>query len=129
MMPTDSEYGGWPASGEMDIMEYLGHQQTISYGTCHYGYAGDHQSQGSSYTLPSGDLTDGFHLFAMEWEANEIRWYVDGTLYFTVNDLGGYPWVYDKDFHFILNVAVGGNWPGSPDATTVFPQTMEVEYV
>jgi len=131
MMPTNSEYGTWPASGEIDIMEYLGHQTSTSYGTIHYGFTGNHQFMGSNYTLPSGDFFDNFHLFAVEWEPDEIRWYIDGINYFSIasSSLGSFPWVFDQDFHFILNVAVGGNWPGSPDATTNFPQTMEVEYV
>lgn len=131
MMPTDSEYGGWPASGEIDIMEFLGHQPATSYGTLHYGYVGEHQYIGDSYTLPSGIFSGSFHDFSLEWEADEIRWYVDGNLYHTVTeaDLGSYPWVFDQDFHFILNVAVGGNWPGYPDGSTSFPQTMEVDYV
>ena len=84
MMPTDSEYGGWPASGEMDIMEYLGHQTNIAYGTCHYGFQGDHQFSGSSYTLPSGNFTDGFHTFSMEWEPDTIKWFVNNIPYFTL---------------------------------------------
>lgn len=131
MMPTNNAYGGWPASGEMDIMEYLGHQTNKAYGTCHYGYVGDHQYLGSNYTLPSGTFPNNFHVFAMEWEPDTIKWFVDNVNYYTVkrSDLGSYPWVYDKDFHFILNVAVGGNWPGPPNGTTVFPQTMKVDYV
>ncbi len=131
MMPTNSEYGGWPASGEIDIMEFLGHQPAITYGTLHYGYEGNHQYMGISYTLPSGTFSGSFHDFTVEWEEDKIRWYVDGNLYQTITeaDLGSYPWVFDQDFHFILNVAVGGNWPGSPDGSTSFPQTMEVDYV
>ncbi len=131
MMPTDSEYGGWPASGEVDIMEFLGHQTATSYGTVHYGYVGDHQYMGTSYSLPTGIFPGSFHDFTIEWEAAAIRWYVDGNLYYTItpSNLGVYPWVFDKDFHFILNLAVGGDWPGNPDPSTIFPQTMEVDYV
>jgi len=132
MMPTSSVYGGWPSSGEIDIMEYLGHQTNVSYGTCHYGNAwNDKGSSGNSYTLPSGNFHTSWHDFSIEWEPNVIRWYVDGNLYHTATPASAapYSWPFDQDFHFILNIAVGGAWPGYPDASTVFPQTMEVEYV
>ncbi len=132
MLPTDNVYGTWPASGEIDIMEYLGHQTNITHGTAHWGNAWpDHQYQGQSYTLPSGGYNDGFHTFTVEWEPTEIRWYMDGIQYHSINTstLSGYHWPFDQKFHFLLNVAVGGNWPGYPDATTMFPQTMEVDWV
>jgi len=132
MMPTDNVYGGWPSSGEIDIMEYLGHQTNVSYGTCHYGNAwNDKGSSGTSYTLPSGNYHTSWHDFSIEWAPNVIRWYVDGNLYHTATPASAapYAWPFDQDFHFILNIAVGGAWPGYPDASTVFPQTMEVEYV
>ena len=131
MLPTDNIYGGWPASGEMDIMEYLGHQANITYATAHYGTNGDHQFQGDSYTLPTGDFSQSFHEFAMEWKPDTLEWFVDDLLIFTLTatDIAPYTWVFDQDFHFILNLAIGGNWPGNPDGTTVFPQTLEVDYV
>ncbi len=132
MMPSDNAYGSWPGSGELDIMELLGHEPDICYTTLHYGYTDDHQSQGTSYQLPGpDDFADGFHDFSVEWEPNKIEWFVDDVSVFilTDTDLAPYPWVFDRDFHFILNVAVGGNWPGPPDNTTVFPQTMLVDYV
>lgn len=131
MMPTDNFYGTWPASGEMDIMELLGHQTDIAYGTCHYGVSNDHQQLGSNFTLSSGEFSEDFHTFALEWTANALKWYIDDNLYFSISDLdvAPYEWVFDQDFHFILNVAVGGNWPGNPNGATTFPQALEVDYV
>jgi len=90
-----------------------------------------HQYQGAFFTLQQGTFNDNFHLFWIEWQQNEIKWYVDSTLYFTrvPAHLGGANWPFNERFHIILNVAVGGNWPGSPDSTTVFPQAMVVDYV
>ncbi len=132
MMPTESAYGIWPRSGEIDIMEYLGHQTSINYGTCHFGDAWDNKDySGNSRNISPASYADGnFHTFSVEWEPNEIRWYVDGIHYHTFDgNVGSYIYPFDRDFHFILNIAVGGSWPGNPDATTVFPQTMEVDYV
>ena len=131
MMPTDAVYGRWPASGEIDIMELVGHEPDRVHGTLHYGPP--HTYTGGSYTLGSGSFNDDFHTFALEWEHGEIRWYVDGELFLTQTDWfskdQGFPAPFDQRFHMILNVAVGGNWPGSPDANTVFPQEMVIDYV
>ncbi|HSR87804.1 MAG TPA: glycoside hydrolase family 16 protein, partial [Pontiella sp.] len=134
MLPTDWVYGGWAASGEIDIMEIVGHQPNILHGTIHYhGEWPDNWYSGGSYTLPTGDFSDDFHVFAVEWEYGEIRWYVDGIHYHTEtwwdSTSAPYPAPFDERFHILLNVAVGGNWPGSPDGTTVFHQRMEVDYV
>ncbi|MBL7815095.1 MAG: family 16 glycosylhydrolase [Saprospiraceae bacterium] len=130
LMPTNSEYGTWPRSGEIDVMELLGHQPNIVYGTIHSGTsAGATVSSSANYTLPSGSFADDFHTFSIEWSPTEVKWLVDGTLYSTKTGSDISPWVFDKTFHAILNVAVGGNWPGAPNGTTVFPQTMEVDYV
>ncbi|MBT3254150.1 MAG: glycoside hydrolase family 16 protein [Candidatus Marinimicrobia bacterium] len=134
MMPTYSVYGGWPVSGEIDIMELLGHDNSRTYGTIHYGnHYPDKRSSGTSYVLPSGNFSDSFHTFAFEWEEHEMRWYVDDVLFQTLSSwftIGGdYPAPFDQEFHLILNVAVGGEWPGNPDDTTLFPQTMLVDYV
>ncbi len=134
MLPTDWDYGGWPLSGEIDIMELLGQDTKRIYGTLHYGnnYP-DNTHTGDNYVLQSSTFAGDFHVFAIEWEESEIRWYVDGNLYLTQNQWytpsAPYPAPFDKRFHIILNVAVGGNWPGDPDNFTVFPQTMEVDYV
>jgi beta-glucanase (GH16 family) len=126
MLPSDWEYGGWPASGEIDIMELLGHQTNKVYGTLHYGTDPAHHLQkGGSYTLPSGTFAGGYHTFTVEWDSLHFVWYVDGSAYFAANMQSPF----DRRFHLLLNVAVGGNWPGSPDEFTTFPQTMYVEYV
>jgi beta-glucanase (GH16 family) len=126
MLPSDWEYGGWPLSGEIDIMELLGHQPYKVYGTIHYGPAWpNNQHSGSSYSLPSGTFSDDYHVFAIEWDSTGISWFVDGNKYHT--EYHAKP--FDKRFHILLNVAVGGNWPGSPDAATVFPQKMYVDYI
>lgn len=125
MLPTDGEYGGWPASGEIDIMELLGHQPYKVYGTIHYGTSANHQFSGGSFQLPTSTFSADYHLFSIEWDSTGMRWYVDGNKYHT--EVHGQP--FDKIFHIILNVAVGGNWPGSPNATTSFPQKMYVDYV
>ncbi len=122
---------GWPACGEIDIMENIGGEPRRVHGTVHGpGYSGA-QGVSAAYDLggPSA-FADAYHVYAVEWEADTIRWYVDSALYATVTprDLPG-PWVFDHPFFIILNVAVGGGWPGSPDSTTVFPQTLQVDYV
>jgi len=134
MLPTENAYGGWAASGEIDIMELVGHEPAVVHGTLHYG--GEWPANtftGDSYQLASGTFADDFHTFAMEWEEGEIRWYVDGVHYQTQTQWnssnGAYPAPFDEEFHLILNIAVGGNWPGPPDLTTVFPQTMDVDWV
>jgi beta-glucanase (GH16 family) len=123
---------GWPAGGELDIMEHIGREPLNVYGTIHGpGYSGA-AGIGAPYSLTSGAFSDAFHVFAIEWEPNQIRWYVDGNLYQTrtPSDLpAGSAWVFDHPFFMLLNVAVGGYWPGDPDSTTVFPQKMYVDYV
>jgi beta-glucanase (GH16 family) len=133
MLGSDIDGVGWPVCGEIDVMENIGREPLAVHGTLHGpGYSGG-SGIGATYTLPSGQrFADDFHVVAVEWEANAIRWYVDGALYQTRTpaDLpGSARWVFDHPFFIILNVAVGGSWPGSPDASTVFPQRMLVDYV
>jgi beta-glucanase (GH16 family) len=132
MLPTDEVYGIWPQSGELDIMEYLGHTPSVVHGTLHYGNPWPNNSNTTkSFTLSSGGFNDGYHIYALEWTENDIKWYVDGYLYSTKtrSDLGSSRWPFDQKFHFLFNMAVGGNWPGNPDGSTVFPQVFEVDYV
>lgn len=134
MLPTDWVYGGWAASGEIDIMELLGQDTKTVYGTLHYGGAWPaNVHTGTSFKLAQGDFSAEFHTFRLEWEPNEFRWYVDDKLYQTQTKWHtqgqAYPAPFDQRFHLLLNVAVGGNWPGNPDTTTIFPQTMMVDYV
>lgn len=122
---------GWPASGEIDIMELLGQEPSKAYGTLHYGTsAATHGSKGNSYTLNGSTFYDQFHVFSMDWAQDQIKLYIDNNLYLTVTktDIGN-PYPFNAPFFFIFNVAVGGNWPGNPDGTTTFPQRMIVDYV
>ena len=129
MLGADIEQVGWPQCGEIDIMEYIGKEPHNVYGTLHGpGYSG---AQGISKPRAiDGNYPDDFHTFAVEWEPNVIRWYADGELYHTLTpkDMQG-AWVYEHDFFILLNLAVGGYWPGMPDETTVFPQMCLVDYV
>ena len=127
------DQGRWPANGEIDIMENIGKEPSTVHGTAHGpGYSGGN-GIGKRFALPGGTrFADDFHVYAVEWEPNEIRWYVDDHLYHTLSPAGlpaGTKWVYDHPFYILLNLAVGGNWPGPPDATTQFPQTMLVDFV
>jgi uncharacterized protein YjdB len=139
MMPTDENiYGQWPKCGEIDIAEVLGHQTNKNYGTLHFGEP--HTQKQGSYTLAQGDFSSEYHIYSCEWDPNEFRFYVDGILFYTVNDWFSkrtgfeevtYPAPYDQPFYLILNLAVGGNWPGNPDQTTLFDENAElkIDYV
>jgi len=133
MLGNDIDKPGWPTCGEIDIMENIGKEPALVHGTIHGpGYSGEH-GIGAPYALSSGQpFADDFHIYAVEREPNAIRFYVDDHLYTTRTpaDLPkGAKWVYDHPFFLLLNVAVGGGWPGNPDATSTFPQTMLVDYV
>jgi beta-glucanase (GH16 family) len=124
---------GWPRCGEIDVMENIGREPTMVHGTIHGpGYSGA-KGIGAAYSLPDSSIfAEDFHVYAVEWSKGIIRFYVDGSQYksITPKDLPpGAPWVYDHPFFILLNVAVGGTWPGKPDETTVFPQMMLVDYV
>ncbi len=125
---------GWPACGEIDIMEILGHQPGLVYGTLHGpGYSGAN-GIGATSTLPNtGSFSDGYHVFAIEWMPGRIDWWVDDTKYFTAQTSSlppGTSWVPDTGpFFIILNLAVGGNFPGNPDSTTTFPAEYRIDYV
>jgi len=134
MMPTDEKYGGWPHSGEIDIMELLGHEPNKVHGTLHYSRPGGrHTSTGTNTTLVTGSFADDFHVFRLDWAPGVMRWYVDDRVFQTQTNwqsrANPFPAPFDQRFHLILNLAVGGNWPGNPDATTTFPQAMLVDYV
>ena len=122
---------GWPAGGEIDVMENIGREPNVVHGTVHGpGYSGAHGIGGAD-TL-ARPLADDFHVYAIEWEPNEIRWYIDGRPYFRLTPAQlppGTRWVFDHPHFVIMNVAVGGGWPGDPDATSTFPQRMLVDWV
>lgn len=136
MLPTDSPYGGWAASGEIDILETVG-VPLSAHGTLIYGGGWPNQVyNGSSYSIGTS-FANGFHVYTLEWTQDEMRWFIDGVQYHSVTSDDWYSDAapgnnrapFDVPFHFLLNVAVGGNWPGPPDATTPFPQEMLVDWV
>ena len=132
MLGADIDQVGWPACGEIDIMEYVGQEPRVIHGSLHGPghYGGTAVTR--KHVIAQGGFHLGFHVFAVEWQENSITWFVDGYAYHTVTpeDLPpGAIWAYNHPFFILLNVAVGGGWPGSPDESTVFPQTMLVDYV
>ena len=139
MMPADeSHYGQWPKCGEIDIMEVLGDQIKKNHGTIHFGEP--HEQKQGIINLTKGNFADDFHIFAVEWDPEEMRFYVDDKMYYKVNDWftkkpgidrEPFPAPFDQKFYIILNVAVGGSWPGNPDSSTKFDESaqMLVDYV
>jgi beta-glucanase (GH16 family) len=134
LLPSRGVYGSGTAGGEIDIMEMIGSEPNRVHGTLHFGNPPERAS--NIYVLQDGvNYSDDFHIFALEWEPNEIRWYVDDELFhsttewFTSTKNAAYPAPFDQNFYLIVNVAVGGAWPGDPDASSVFPQMMFVDYV
>ncbi len=132
MLGNDIEKVSWPTCGEIDIMENIGREPAIAHGTIHGPGYSSGKGIGTPYPLATGRFADDYHVFATEWEPNQIRFYVDDHLYATSTptDLpAGTKWVYDHPFFVILDLAIGGGWPGNPDQTTIFPQIMLVDYV
>lgn len=130
---------GWPSCGENDIMEMIGGSGTGSsgnplsdstaYGTLHWSQSGSEASSGGKYSLSSGKFADDFHLFGVIWTSKIVQFYVDNTVYYQVDITPTALNAFRNNFFIILNLAVGGTWPGSPDNSTVFPQAMQVDYV
>ena len=133
MLGDDNAAVSWPKCGEVDIMENIGKESDVVHGTMHGpGYFAGEGPTAKFCFKDHRRIADGFHIFGVEWEADEIRWYVDGQLYArrTPADLPkGKQWVFNKPFFLLLNLAIGGEWPGNPDATTKFPAVMAVDYV
>jgi len=132
MLGTNINIVSWPACGEIDIMELIGTYPGRVYGTMHWKpVTGTNTNKGSEYNLSSGNYSQQFHVFSIIWSQDMIKWLVDDQLFFTGTkaDVGSANYPFNAPEFFIFNVAVGGNWPGSPDAGTEFPQRMFVDYV
>ena len=134
MLGNDVTTSGWPTCGEIDIMENIGKEPGTVHGSLHGPSSAKRTSDTTApFGLPAGQtFANQFHLYAVEWEPGVIRFYVDMNLYATFTQSqwpAGGSWVFDHPFFIILNVAVGGIWPRSPDSTTQFPQQMLVDYV
>lgn len=130
MLGADIDENPWPGAGEIDIMEYRGQEPTVLIGSMHGpGYSAG-EAISKEYELTNDRFDTGFHIFGIEWGPEYVNFYVDDVLYnqITPEDVPG-PWVFNKPFYILMNVAVGGTFVGSPDEETVFPQTMLVDYV
>lgn len=122
---------GWPSCGEIDIMEMIGGgdgRDNVVHGTLHWEQNG-HQYYGGSTKLVSGIFADDFHEFTINWDSEKIEWLLDGVVYHTASIQPQHMAAFHNEFFIILNLAIGGNWPGNPSAQTVFPQEMLVDYV
>jgi beta-glucanase (GH16 family) len=131
MLGTNITSVGWPACGETDIMELIGTNPSLVYGTLHWSNSGSHASKGANFSLLTGDYSKQFHVFSIIWKQDDITWYVDDQKYLEVSatDIGASNYPFNANQFLIFNVAVGGNWPGSPDNNTEFPERMFVDYV
>jgi beta-glucanase (GH16 family) len=132
MLGDNITTASWPACGEIDIMEMIGGDganDRTAHGTAHWSDNGSHAQYGASTSLSSGKLADEFHVYSIVWNQNSITWMMDDVVYNTLDITPSELSEFQQKFFLIFNVAVGGNWPGSPDATTIFPQTMYVDYV
>jgi hypothetical protein len=132
MLGNNIDAVSWPACGEIDILELLGQEPNKIYGTVHWGANfNSRASKGNSFILNGSSFDQQFHVYSAIWEQDSIKILVDDQQFFqfSKSDVGAAPYPFNADFFFIFNIAVGGNWPGSPDGTTVFPQRMVVDYV
>jgi beta-glucanase (GH16 family) len=130
MLGSNFNGSNWPDCGEIDIMEYIGKEPDLIFGTLHGpGYSG--ATGISQWNRQKYNIADDFHTYAIEWSANQIQWFYDGQLYHTVSpiDIGDRKWVFDQPFFIILNLAVGGQLPGPVGIDTVFPAQLYVDYV
>jgi beta-glucanase (GH16 family) len=131
LLGNDIGTAGWPGCGELDIMEHVGFEPNITHGAMHGpNYSGNTPFAGTNYLNES--VSANYHVYAIEWNSTSVRWFMDGNLFYTVNksqvqSFGN--WVFDHPMFLILNVAVGGNWPGNPTGSSVFPQRMYVDYI
>jgi beta-glucanase (GH16 family) len=149
MLPQDEKYGSWAASGEIDVLEAKGHEPNKVHGTIHFGARWPENTQATHEHSLASDTIAEFHVYAVEWLPGEMRWSVDGQTYASERfwwsssrsdgdrgakpaneaDLNRWPAPFDQPFYLVMNVAVGGQFPGNPDKTTVFPAEMVVDYV
>jgi len=132
MLPTDWAYGGWPASGEIDIMENVGYDPFWIVASAHTKLYNHVQGTQKNNKIRIPDCYSDFHVYALEWEASEYRVFVDNQHYFTFKNegTGSKAWPFDQRFHLLLNVAIGGNWGGAHGIDdTIFPRAMVVDYV
>ena len=132
MLGTSFNGRNWPQAGEIDVMEYRGHQISVVHATVHGPQYSGGNGLSAPYNLPTGNFSDGFHTFTVLWEPASMRFAVDGAVYHSLTPKqipSGSEWVFDQPFFVLLNVAVGGAFPGPPDASTAFPQEMIVDYV
>lgn len=137
MLPTEWRYGGWPESGEIDIMEHVGYDEGVVHGTVHTEAYNHRQGtqRGGKVAVPQA--TADYHIYAIEWTPEAIHWYVDGQQYYTFlnerledDSAGPAEWPFDQPFHLLLNIAVGGDWGGAQGvASDIWPQQMRVDYV
>jgi len=128
MLGANFSTAGWPKCGEIDIMELLGNAPSVVYGALHWDDNG-HTSRSNSYTLSGSSFSNAFHTFTFIWTPNNFKWLVDDKMFFNLSRSEVNTFPFNLPQFFIFNVAVGGNWPGSPDQTTVFPQHMIVDYI
>jgi beta-glucanase (GH16 family) len=121
---------GWPGCGEIDIMEMVGGESRENqvHGTVHYDDNG-HVFTGGSYTLSAGNFYDEYHVFTIIWDRTSIQWLVNDVPFYEIDITPDHMKEFHEKFFLIFNVAIGGNWPGNPDATTVFSQQMKVDYI
>lgn len=150
MLPADEKYGGWAASGEIDVLEAKGHEPNKVLGTIHFGGKWPANAEASTtYEIPGKGTIADFHTYAVEWEPGVIRWLMDDKVFATqsswwstgktdggkgakpakADDLNPWPAPFDQPYYLIMNVAVGGRFPGKPEKTTAFPVEMVVDYV
>jgi beta-glucanase (GH16 family) len=131
MLGNDIGSVGWPACGELDVMEHVGFEPTVTHGAMHGpGYSGNTPFSGTYFL--NEQVNANYHVYAIEWNSTSVRWFVDGVQFYSVtrSQVQSYGnWVFDHPMFLILNVAVGGNWPGSPNGSSVFPQRMYVDYI
>lgn len=129
MLGSNNATVGWPASGEIDIMEMIGGSESTVLGTCHWEHDGQYASYGGTYSVSGNDLADKFHVYTITWDDTYIRWYIDDVEYHVIDITPEQLSEFQQEFFFIFNVAVGGNLVGRPSRKTSFPQQMQVDYV